>query len=420
MSRTLTISAASGRIYPKKPDTSDDGLELIIDFSSGSSTTACTSVFSNNQGEIYTSDTRGNITQFLLKQNRYSQHIRNVCSCSHIFQVSSENLLLIKTKDILLYSLTGKKIKEFKQHYSSIINIDFNQYNQLFLTVSGEVAIIWDVNTWKIIRNLRSKGVYYSQVLFTPDGNSLITCFDDGKLYQWGINDNKLEKQFAFSNISNFCISDNGEEVFGAGKNGKVYVWQINDANKIDYIIDNIPGTSSLLQIKCFENEIIVLGNNGRLYIINRNLWRVEVEIQLGMIPIKSFSLAIPYLQLITNNGLLYIYDYKTLIEFNSMKNLNKINKGLEEELVFTYLNKIQTDNREVFDDTESLPSLFSKEEVLFTKLKNEPAPASTNISLSTELNCQHELFKTLFSSAKLSPHDTKINHCTLKRYYIV
>jgi hypothetical protein len=147
MSQTLTISAASGRIFPKKPEANEEGLELIIDFSTNSSSTTCTSVSSTIPGQLFTSDSKGNITQFLLLQNRYFQHIRNITQCSFILQATEDQLFIVKNKDVLVYNINGKKVNESKQHCSSIQGLDFNQAKQLVLTFSAECVVIWNVKT---------------------------------------------------------------------------------------------------------------------------------------------------------------------------------------------------------------------------------------------------------------------------------
>ena len=419
MSRTLTISAGSGRIYLAKADISPEGLELQIDFtSSQSSPVHCTSLYGTLQGDLFTSDSRGNITQFLFKQNRFSQHIRNIYPCSFLIQVNSEHMFLVKSKEVLLYQLNGKKLRDFKQHYSCIKGTDINYQHQTILTYSADCAVVWEISTWKPLRNLRSRGVSYSQVMFAPDGNSLITCFDDGKLYQWRLSDNKLEKQFACKGVVRFAISSNGEWVFAAVENAEICCVQMENTGKIEYCVKAIPGVTEILELKSYGEEVFVLGNNGRLYNINLNTWRIEFEIQLGLTPITYFSLSLPRLFLINSTGLVHVYDYKTLSSFFQTKNAEKIRKGLEEDLVYTYLEKTFPEIEENFEDPLSQASLHSKEEVLFTKLSPAGlAPAtSPNTSISQDLNCQHELFKKLFSSAKLTPHSTKINHCSLKQ----
>jgi hypothetical protein len=415
MSRTLSISAGSGRMYIKKQDPEESGLELIIDFSSTTSA-VCISACMTPSGDILTSDSKGNITSFLVKQNRYSQYIRN-SPTAIIGCIAEDQILLTKTKTIYLYSQAGKKLNEFNQHYSAIKGLEYNMARQQVMTYSSDCAIIWDTNTWKIVRTLRAKGNYYAQVMFTPDGNSILTCFEDGKLYQWRLSDNKLEKQFGFSNIKNFTVSNNGDWVYGSTRLGEIVCWEVSNPNKIAFSAQAIPGTSSILEIKSLPNELIVLCNNGRLYIIDTINWLVLVELQTSVHHITHFYIQSPTLLLISN-GLLHIYNYATLLAYFKKSNEAKLKHGIESALVYTHLSRLYHDETQAFEEPESMPSLQPNEEIVFTKLGAKSLSVSSVSSARQDAKtaCQHDLFKNLFSTAKLSPHETRIKHCNLKK----
>lgn len=426
MSRTLTISAASGRIFSQRQTQDAKGHLITIDFStSTSSSSYCSSYHINAHGDILTSDSRGNITHFLIRQNRYSQYIKNISPCSFIYQTSEDTLALIKTKELYIYNTSGKKLNEFKQHYSSIIGVDFNVHKHLFLTYSSEIAIIWDTITWKQIRNMRSKGNAFLCMQFYPDGNSILTNFDDGKLYMWRLSDNKLENQFAFSDIVRFTLSFEENCVYGVGRKGQIFVWRIDDTSKIAQVVQTIPGTTDLIQIKSTNEGLFAVGNNGRFYAINTKQWRVEYELQLGLQIIQSFDIKCDKLALGTNKGLVHVYELNTLNEKNAFECQQKIARGLEKDLVYTFLIVQEPDDREIFEEADSQPSLMSKEDIVFTKIGREyvktPIGSSDGIStVSQENKCQHDLFKKIFGVAKMTPHETSIKHCNLKKIFQV
>lgn len=412
MAKTLTVSAASGRISLKKHlEASEEGLELSIDFSSNSSV-ACTAFFPTRLGDLITSDSRGNITQFFLRQNRYSQHIRNVLPCSLVCQVNDEHVFLIKGREIGLYNLNGKKVSEFKQHCSVVKGFDFCYEKKVFLTYSAECAVVWDLDSCKVLRNLRSKGISYRQVIFANEGNSILTCFDDGKFYQWRVSDNALEKQFEGTQIQKVTIQEFG--IFGARDNAEIFFW--DSTGKLKFLIKAISGVSRILDLKSFQSELFVLGDTGRLYIINTLLWRIEFELQIGIFSITNFEISLPRLYIITNNGILHIYDYQVLSENSKKKNSEKLKKGLEDTLIFSYLEISEVQSGENHEPAESLPSLNSKEEILFTKLNPLVSSPSPLPSFSQSSPCQHDLFQSLFNFAKLTPHKSQINHCGLKK----
>lgn len=146
MANTLTISAPSGRIWPRKPETSAEGLILSVDFSSSSSTPAsANSLYSSANSEIlYTSDSRGNITQFLLNQNRFVQPVRKSAQVSHLIVTPENDVLILaqKNKGLDIFGMNGKKIGTFFDHKSEIRGFDINYIRKTLLTYSYDSAVI--------------------------------------------------------------------------------------------------------------------------------------------------------------------------------------------------------------------------------------------------------------------------------------
>ena len=267
---------------------------------------------------------------------------------------------------------------------------------------------------------MRAKGNSYTKVLFSPDGNSVVNGFNDGKVYRWRLSDNKLEKQFAFCDLSLFCISPDEAFLFGANEKAEIFIWDQRNTTQILRKFEPIPGVSSILQMQATEQNLMILGNNGRLYCFSPSSSRVECELQIGIQYITSFSLSPSTLAFITNKGVLYLYDFPEWYNHNIESRENKIKKGLEQDLAYTYVPSSQPQGVEVFEDCSSQASLNSSEDIIFTKLNRNPerqSSSSQNLSMvSQSPACQHELFKKLFGIAKLTPHESKINHCKMKR----
>jgi hypothetical protein len=124
MSRTLTISSAAGRIYPQRPAEEPSGHLLTVDFASASAVTAtCMAVSISATGEIFTADSRGNVTQFWVRENRYAQCVRNIFTCSFIGFVKENCVFLTHGNQVAVYLISGKRVMEGKQHYSCIKDI---------------------------------------------------------------------------------------------------------------------------------------------------------------------------------------------------------------------------------------------------------------------------------------------------------
>lgn len=257
----------------------------------------------------------------------------------------------------------------------------------------------------------------YSMVKFSPDGQSVVTCFGDGTLYQWSLATNDLEKQFAMSNITIFDFSSDKSLVYGISKDLTIKVWRLDHPNKIQFGLSAIPGVKEFKQIECHDNYVVLNANNGRLYFVNPEQNKVEVEFQIGTLFINEFQIAKDKLFLITSNGIVHMYDINVLIQKHNNSANKRLTMGLSEGLVYTLL--VRNEYKEAFINPrpESNPPLHSKEDVLFTKLGSGVSlSSSSSASLSEISQCQHELFTSLFQQAKIDPHNSRIQHCQMRR----
>ncbi|CAG9332332.1 unnamed protein product [Blepharisma stoltei] len=420
MANTLTISAPSGRIWPKKPDLSPEGLFLSIDFSPSSSTPAsATSFYATSSETLYTSDTRGNATQFLLSQNRYLQPVRKSPQVSKLL-ITPENdylLLALKPKGLEIYSMNGKKFGSFFDHKFEIKGFDINHIRKSILSYSSDAVVIWDMNNWRKIRTMYARSNSYSMVKFSPDGQSIITCFREGTIFQWSLSTNDLEKQFAMSSIDIFDF--NQGILYGVGKDLSIKVWRLDSPQKLEYSFGPIPGVKDFSKMQCYKRHVVLSADNGRLYFIDPVECKIEFEFQIGTLFIVDFQIIHDKLFLILSNGTVNAYDFSTLLNKCTSIANKRLSMGLEENLVYTHLPKSTFNETFIHPNLDSNPPLNPKEDVLFTKIGTNMSILSTptgSSSVSDTLQCQHELFINLFKQAKLDPHDCKIQHCQLRR----
>jgi hypothetical protein len=317
--------------------------------------------------------------------------------------------------------MSGKKLDHLKNHFSKIRGIDVNIKKNYFLTYSDDNAVILDMNSWNVIRNMRAKGNIYTKVCFSPDGDSLFNGFNDGKVYQWRLSDNKLQMRFAFCEVCDFCISPDQLKLIGWNKKGEIFEWLTKDTSQVFRKFETIPSLSSILQLKIINSFFLILGNNGRLFLLNPEKSRIEGELALSII---SFSISQDLLCLLTSKGTLQIFLYSKWQEWSLASRELKVRQGLEEDLAFTFIFNEQPAGQELFEDCDSQISLASSEDIIFTKLNKSPELPSRNTSNSKSFNaspaCQHELFAKLFGKAGLDPHQSKVNHCKMKKILTV
>ena len=392
MANRLTVSCPSGRIFPRKALTNQEGLLLEIEFWKGIKGTA---FYVDESGqEMIAGDSKGSLTQFLLGHNRFSCLVKAIEEPELVF--CSGNLLVVASKSgkLSVFSKSGKQLPTFNPHKHRVKGFDLNYLKKYALSFSEDCVAIWDLQNWKKVRNMLAKGPKYTMARFSVDGSSVLTCFDDGKLYRWNLSNNELERNFVGSNLYDF-VEVEGDKVLGIGKDQKLYVWG-SDKTRIEYSLDQVPGIRTFTRVQHYQGNVLFSADNGRLYVLNIENARIEAEFQVGTSTLDFFQVKGEYLYTLFSNGVIRVHHFKKFLDSQIRARTKKLSLGLEENLVYTYLDK-STDFESYNFDLQTLDQsqLKSKEDVVFKKLSRTSVS-----STSSEATSEAHSFKNLLSKA--------------------
>lgn len=188
MALNLALSSSSGKIWNTKNQTSSTGLKLKVDFSITKPRATAKLVAFNVAGDLaLIADSKGNITQFNLSQNRFSVIIRGCVAPSAIIVLPGrpdEIAVGMTNKNIEIYQLTGRLVSTLRGHKGPILGLSVNPVKSFLLSFSSDSCIIWNNETWARVRSLYAQSSGFIDAKFAPNMQSIITCFSDGLLFE--------------------------------------------------------------------------------------------------------------------------------------------------------------------------------------------------------------------------------------------
>ncbi|MCX6153057.1 MAG: caspase family protein [Candidatus Kapabacteria bacterium] len=155
-----------------------------------------------------------------------------------------------------LYDLSKNEFKSFKtpQNLVSCTRIDFN--SKYFAACSENSLYVYELPSCKTLAEFKAED-NISRIAFSPNSEIISAGSNEGKIYSWNINSNKLIYKISShaSKISDLCFSATGDTLFSAGDDGKINL--INAQN--GSVIHEFPKSHAGTQI-----STIALSKSGR------------------------------------------------------------------------------------------------------------------------------------------------------------
>ncbi|ETO04569.1 WD-40 repeat-containing protein, partial [Reticulomyxa filosa] len=134
---------------------------------------------------------------------------------------------IITSKYILLRYF--QFVKEINCKGDRLHMVQFSPDGQKFVTASrSKIIRIWDVNSGKIVKQLKGHSNHTDQVLFSPDGTMILSCLFDNTICLWnvesGIEIKKLEVHA--DNIDTAHFSPDGT-IIAFFSSGTTNIWDL-------------------------------------------------------------------------------------------------------------------------------------------------------------------------------------------------
>lgn len=307
-----------------------------------------TAVTLDSLGEqVLTSDRQGNLVYYDLVEQIYKR-IRNMgIEASQVqFSFAQEGMVYTVMPDATLrcYNLhTGDMIVRLHGHKSDIVSCSQTNDGKYFLSISNDIALIWDTTTWSRLRSLGSSaGIQYGTI--AKNIGYVVIGFQDDTIFIADILNNfntvaklSLTEPELGAGLRNLACTDDGNIVIAGANNGCVYVWDVPSTSLVRIIdipepcvpivqvaIVSVPSASSSLSgsSDSLPNtnplpQILMLSEDGRLLLVELGAQFCTAVLELeapdigtnGMI--TSFSISQDGQLLVVNvsDGRFILYD---------------------------------------------------------------------------------------------------------------
>jgi len=90
------------------------------------------------------------------------------------------------------YVFTGKLVKKFQGHSSTVMSVAYSPNGQFIASGSaGSSICLWDVNSGKLSNQFKGHSNLVWSVAFSPDGQFIVSGSDDKSVRLWDVNSGK-------------------------------------------------------------------------------------------------------------------------------------------------------------------------------------------------------------------------------------
>jgi WD40 repeat protein len=124
---------------------------------------------------------------------------------------------------------SGRLIRSYRGHTDFINSVAFSPDGRHILTGSRDkTAIVWDTETGEILRTIRGHADGLMDACFSPDGQTILTGSVDKTAAAWNVNSGQLIQRFRAHSQKIFSVafSPDGRRVLTGSGDGTAIVWE--------------------------------------------------------------------------------------------------------------------------------------------------------------------------------------------------
>ncbi|RPJ27124.1 MAG: hypothetical protein EHM33_09120 [Chloroflexi bacterium] len=231
------------------------------------------------------------------------------------------------TGSIAIWNISdGKEIARLQADSKPIKSLDFSPDKSMLVSNAvGKTARLWDLGQKLQLFALEGHGLNISRVLFSPEGDTVITAGEDFKILVWDVRSGKVIRKYnAAIKINDMSLSSDGNFLAVALNNATIEIWDLGSQSLINTIRDpEIVAPYSFVEFLP-SNQLILTGSAdgiARVWNIQASdmLWQTSYQDALVKpSPVKSMA--------VSNNGTRFI----TLFEDEHIELWNLSDQTLE------------------------------------------------------------------------------------------
>jgi WD40 repeat protein len=222
---------------------------------------------------------------------------------------------------------TGKEIRTFLGHTSGVTSVDLGGDDQTLVSGSWDRTVrLWDVHTGKEILTFMGHTDYVTSVALSGDGQTLVSGSNDKTVRFWDIQSGKEIRTFTghTSGVTSVALSGDGQTLVSGSSDSNVYIWDVKTGKKIRTLVGNTyPVTSVAISI---DGQTLAFGSSDNKVRIlelksNKGICTLKGH-TLGIVSVALFS-GSNYIVSLSGDGEIKIWDLQnasllaTLITFN-------------------------------------------------------------------------------------------------------
>jgi WD40 repeat protein/class 3 adenylate cyclase len=140
-------------------------------------------------------------------------------------------------KTLKLWDLdTGKEIRTFKGHSDAIMSVAFSPRENVILSGSSDNTLkLWDLDTGKEIRTFKGQGNLVNSVAFSPRGNVILSGSDDNTLKLWDLETGEEICTFKGHSdaIMSVAFSKKGNVILSGSYDNTLKLWNLDTGKEI-------------------------------------------------------------------------------------------------------------------------------------------------------------------------------------------
>ncbi|XP_035209843.1 TBC1 domain family member 31-like, partial [Stegodyphus dumicola] len=220
-----------------------------------------------SSSKIVAGDSFGNIYMFYLQKNKFVllYHWHNACCTFLTFSPDKRQEVIVALSDCSVVSLNSdsKTIEnQFNHHISCVSYISFDKSGRRVLSCSKDQAILWNLNTFQILRYLTlRKSIDIVKVFFHPSEDIIILAFKDSSVFLWSSENFICTNRFICTsedvplNIKCIDISSDGKLLACAGKANWFTIWSTEENKKLYNILlpSNVIVVKQIYFLTCLQ-----------------------------------------------------------------------------------------------------------------------------------------------------------------------
>ncbi len=147
--------------------------------------------------------------------------------------------------------------------------------------IEGEL-ILWDLTTKQEVRRFVGHTSWVNDVVFLPDGESLVSAGGDGVLIRWDMHTGTLLQQYSehVGSVNSVAVLPDGGMMLSAGEDGRIIIWDIG-AGAISWEFRPDDPETSDIEGHSGSVHFVVVSPDGQMFLSGSDdmtmlLWRLE------------------------------------------------------------------------------------------------------------------------------------------------